>query len=400
MNNNVTFFASGSNHSGEIHALSLVPGANCGVVAEYVYAPKYPMARAELARFAQTGRKVFIDSGAFAEVKFNVPERQGENKGQLPRPELPIGCPFIVKPLTDKHWKKCFAVYADQALVHGANVFVVAPDCVAHQTESLERLTKYAAEMQHIKSLGATVLVPIQKGELSMGEFHKRASAILGFDFRPSIPMKKDATKLNELAQFCRDVNPASIHLLGIAPDTEEGQAAIATVLNIAPGCDVSCDACLIKRWVGKANGKVDPETGVKQPRKLTQLNDTFTEVLALDEEGTGEIEVHVRKLMALFNAACGYWMDLGLTGEQVPTVQLPDDITADCAEQPWLTSFVMAVYAQDGGEDGPNARQGTLNCLTLATLAMNQELETAEAREAELLDIEAERHAYLCAAE
>jgi len=305
----VTFFASGSNHSGEIRALALIPGAHVGVVAECV-TDACPLARAELDRFALTGRRVFIDSGAFSEIKFG-----------------PTG-PVVVKPLTDEHWLKVFGVYAEQALMHGSNCYVVAPDMVAFQAESLERLATYADDVRGIAALGATVLVPIQKGKLSMAEFYRQAFAILnagdpdgGVEFRPAIPMKKDATSLADLAEFCRTIQPAAIHLLGIAPDTKQGRAAIQCVRDNAPACEISCDACLIKRWVGKSNGRKG------QPRRLTELSDRHAAKLALDLEAVGPHEVHVRKVLSLFLAASSYWTDLGLAPvPEYASVDAPED--------------------------------------------------------------------------
>jgi hypothetical protein len=303
----VTFFASGSNHSGEIKALSLVPGANVGVVAGLV-GEAHHHARVALTRF-DSGGKIFIDSGAFGEVAFG-----------------PAG-PRVVKPMTDRDWQEIFKVYAEQARAHGRDCYVVAPDKVGFQKESLERLEKYAEHVREIMLLGATVLVPLQKGELSMAECYRRAEDILNagdpekdMTFRPSIAMKKDATNLKDLAAFCKEIKPASIHLLGIAPDTDRGRAAIQCVHENAPGCDVSCDACLIRRWVGKGNG---PNGG---PRRMTALNDAHTAKLALDPEPLGEHEVHVRKLLNLFLAASTYWTDLGLA-------DTPDAETEDSPE-------------------------------------------------------------------
>lgn len=298
----VVFFASGSNHSGEIRALSLVPGANVGVVAEYVDR-KHEAAYEELERFVETGRKVFVDSGAFAEVEF------------------PCGVPTIVKPLGDAHWQRVFQVYRDVALTHGENAYVVAPDCVAHQERSLERLSQYAAQMRDIYDLCATVLVPLQKGALSLTEYQTKAAAILGFEFTPSIPMKKDATKPAELLAFVAEARPASIHLLGLGVDTLKAQRLFKAIREIVPACRISCDACLLMRWVGKFNG---PGGG---PRRYTALNDAHTDRLALDPGAAGDHEVHVRKALNFFCAAQSFWTDLGLA--DVPTykdVAIPED--------------------------------------------------------------------------
>lgn len=349
----VTFFASGSNHSGEIRALSLIDGAHVGVVAGRVAPRRYPAAWAELERFVETGRKVFIDSGAFGEVTF------------------PGGKPTITKPLSDADWREIFHVYAEAALTHGENAYVVAPDCVAHQTESLSRLAHYADEVRDIHGLGATILVPIQKGALSMAAFYDAARRLLngaplagetaegfynGVDFTPSIPMKKDATTLGELQAFVEAVRPASIHLLGLAPDTDEGQAAIGTVLAIVPACRVSCDACLIMRWVGKSNG---PGGGT---RRLTSMNELHAAKLALDPEGLDDAwtidgkhkrglgrklnETHVRKLISFFLSARCFWTDLGLAEPTLPEhVDAPEGELE--ATEPYLLPLALAVWGR-----------------------------------------------------
>ncbi len=57
------------------------------------------------------------------------------------------------------------------------------------------------------------------------------------------------------------------------------------------------------------------------------------------------------------------------------PTVELPADVAADCAAEPWLLRFALAVYSQDGGE-GSGARTAPFDCLHLITLATNQALD------------------------
>lgn len=353
--NRVTFFASGSNHSGEIRAVSLIDGGNVGVCADRVHPAKYAAAFDALERFVECGRRVFIDSGAFAEVTF------------------PGGVPTITKPLGDAHWRLVFDVYARLAQVHREDCYVVAPDCVAHQPESLARLQRYVEEIRDVAAFDATILVPIQKGALSMPEFYRRAAWILngasadadvvsalspdasaaecfafgGVDFTPAIPMKKDATTVAELASFVRDVRPSSIHLLGMAPDTEAGQEAIRTVLAIVPSCRISCDACLIMRWVGETNGRGGG------PRRVTALNHLHAAKLAVDTDALGEIkwrkrnEVHVRKLLSFFLAANAFWTDNGLADIVIPDrLALPDGFTLDGLEWAYLP-LVVALYGR-----------------------------------------------------
>lgn len=395
----VTFFASGSNHSGEIRALSYVDGANVGVVADRTVSTGYPTAWAELVRFVNTGRKLFVDSGAFTEVKFNVPPK---GQTRLPRPALPFGVPFIDKPLDDiaarhptakkgarvkrGHWDTVFRMYREAAAVYGANAYVVAPDCVAHQPESLARLERYASDVGDVWRAGATVLLPVQKGELSMLEFWQRALRALRLDAAsivPAIPMAKDATSYEDLLSFVAAVRPSRIHLLGIAPDAKDDKftAALKCIRAImGDACAVSCDACLVMRWVGKANGPGG------RPRRLTEQSDFWQEILTLDPEALGATEkerdlyeTHVRKLYSMYQAASTYWTRLGLA--EVSThadVELPDDIAGDVREEPWLAPLVRALYAQEARlpTSGPSGRGcgETTYALTLATLVLNRD--------------------------
>jgi hypothetical protein len=317
----IVFFASGSNHSGEIRALSLVPGANVGVVAARIDPAGPAAVRAssiELDRFSyETGRSVFVDSGAFEEVTF------------------PGGVPTISKPLSAAHWDRVFRVYENIALHAGPRAFLVAPDCVAHQAESLERLERYSERLEILYEMEATILVPVQKGELSMADFWGRAVDAIGLpgdELVPAIPMKKDATSLEDLRAFLLAVRPSAVHLLGIAPDTERGRAAIELVRSIVPSARISCDACLAKRLVGRTNGRNGG------PRVYTELSDLFAAKLASTVEAKEDLaeiiadnEVHLRKALAFFFAVRRFWIDLGLAHEPLPAVlDLPGDVAAE----------------------------------------------------------------------
>lgn len=288
----VTFFASGSNHSGEIAALNLIDGGNIGTVAKRLTgSATYDAAMRELSKFEGL---VFIDSGAFEEVKF------------------PGGVPTIVKPLGNKHWDMVFDVYAKVARMHQGRAFLVAPDCIAHQELSLQRLAKYSERCIDLWEEGANVLVPLQKGALSLAEYEAQAKEILdGISFIPSIPMKKDATSLEELMDFVRTRRPSHIHLLGCAPDSKAGKAAIAAVLAELPHCEVFCDACLLGRWTPKSGGKYPGKL-----RKMAYLQQMHLAKLAECEDGReleGHNEVHVRKLLNFWMAARQFWTRLDI---------------------------------------------------------------------------------------
>ena len=190
------YFASGSNRPGEIAALSKV-GADVGVAAPELS----PAGEAELHKLAGTDVLVFVDSGAFSEVKFN-PSR---------------GAFDVVKEITDSDWRARLALYRRLAVSLGSSLFCVAPDQVGSQAVTLERLETYAGEIRELHELGARVMVAVQKGALSQAAFARRVDEILGFStWVAALPCKKAATTADEVARFVADRRPAHIHLLGL----------------------------------------------------------------------------------------------------------------------------------------------------------------------------------------
>jgi hypothetical protein len=254
MTTTIEYFASGSNHAGEIRGLAEV-GHHIGLVADRVG----HLELAELDRLAGSDVRVFVDSGAFSEVDF------------------PGGVPTIVKPITDEMWRRRLATYATMAMTLGPQLCVVAPDCVAHQDITLERLERYAAAVELVAELGAQILVPIQKGAMSMGDFARRVETILDCDWTPSVPMKKDATTAAELEAFVADYRPARVHLLGLGPKAKRDGYAVA-LAAVARGCStttVQSDSNLLKSLMGRTNG---PGGG---PRIGTRMLDQAREDLA-----------------------------------------------------------------------------------------------------------------------
>jgi len=266
------YFASGSNHEGEIRGFHRL-GINPGVAADRLNDRNVH----ELKQLAGTGRKVFVDSGAFGEIDFNVPK-----KGQKgpPRPDLPIGAPFVVKPITDDEWQKRLGRYHELAQVLGGQMYAVAPDKVAHQSETLERLARYAPQVREIAKLGAHVMVPMQKGQLAMPDFAQVAAKRLGM--KPdaliwAIPMKKDATTLDELEDFVREAKPGRVHLLGVGPDSKAYPAIRAMFDRVAPGTALTLDSVKITAAVGRDGTTPD---GKPKARALTAAQDRVREAI------------------------------------------------------------------------------------------------------------------------
>lgn len=243
------YFASGSNRAPEVRGL-VMSGMNVGVSAPEIG----PSTEAELATLAGGPTQVFIDSGAFGEIDFKN------------------GPPKVKKLITEVEWGKRLAKYKRLATVLGSQLYCVAPDMVAFQKETLERLTKYAPVMKELMELGANVIVPVQKGELSMAEFAERAAAILGTEeVIWGIPSKKDATSIEDVTEFATHLwlkaKPTRVHLLGLGPQGKRYMAVYNAVVLNSPWTTVFSDSVRIAAMAG--NGTVRKD-GTRKPRVLT----------------------------------------------------------------------------------------------------------------------------------
>ena len=185
-----------------------------------------------------------MDSGAFGEVDRNL---------------------NVVKPMTHLKWRDILDLYLRLSRVLRDRLTIVAPDKVSDQVETLSRMSAYAEDMYECVSLSSRVLVPIQKGAFSMSEFYTHALEVLGADdplYVPAIPMKKDATTLNDLARFVRDAKPHEMHLLGIGP----GNNKFGEIVRICGDIPFTCDSNVLTAAVGRARGG--------KPRRLTAACD------------------------------------------------------------------------------------------------------------------------------
>lgn len=228
------YFPSGSHHPGEIRGFADA-GWNVGFSVNHLTEP----AIREVAKLHGRGTKVFADSGAFSEVSFAG------------------GTPKVVQPITDEEWRRRLGIYARIAWHIGPQAYVVAPDMVGHQPETLDRLRRYAREMQDIRELGANILVPLQKGEMNLAEFDDAATRAIGFsDYIRAIPMKKDATSIAELEAYVREKRPPRIHLLGIGVDSPRAPAVSAMLARVSPGTEVFLDSVKIRAHVGRPEGR------------------------------------------------------------------------------------------------------------------------------------------------
>lgn len=246
------YYASGANRPADIRGFAAV-GHAIGVAVPELS----PAAIAELEALAGRGVPVFVDSGAFSEVRF------GDHG------------PEIVKPITDERWAAIVSLYQRLGRALGSSLSVVAPDCIGNQTETLRRLALHAPALRELHESGVRVLVPIQKGALSQADFDAECSAVLGFgDYVRALPCKKGATTLDELEAFVADVRPRRLHLLGMGIKNRNMKKARAAVARRSPLTELTCDSNWIAANVGRG----------KRPRLLTRCRDIAARMVAAGE--------------------------------------------------------------------------------------------------------------------
>lgn len=201
--------------------------------------------------------RVFVDSGAFSEV-----DRTG----------------VVVAPIDDDAWvERVRVVHVLSAALgppspvgdYGPRLYVVAPDRVADQGETLRRLALHAEAMRACRALGAQVVVPIQRGTLTAAAFDLACGEALGFDdFVRGIPGNKAAMPPVELEAFLRARRPRAVHLLGVGPRGASYEPLTALVRRVVGGAAVSCDSNALAANAGRTNGRGGG------PRQLTARQD------------------------------------------------------------------------------------------------------------------------------
>lgn len=262
------YFASGSNRIGEIRGLAAA-GRALGVAANEVS----PEAERELVKLKGKNIAVFVDSGAFGEVKINAPDK----RGVLPFPGYSPFSFVPTKPITHEKWLKVLALYERLGRALGPFLYVVAPDQVGNQVKTARRLEKYAPQVRKLHAMGVNVIVPIQKGPLSATAFDRKIEKILGFaDYVRGIPSKKKATSVAELRAFITYLRSRfetpRIHLLGKGlPYLKPREKAAYEAALV--GCSVTADSVRIVAICGKGRALHSAKLQLRKERKIEAGN-------------------------------------------------------------------------------------------------------------------------------
>jgi hypothetical protein len=271
----VASFASGSNCAGDIRGFAAA-GHDVGVA----FPNLTERSIVELEALAGSDIQVFVDSGAFSEVAF------GANG------------PEVVKPLTDDYFTRCLDTYERLARALGDQLHVVAPDMVGFQTETLDRLGRFADRVADIAALGARVLVPIQRGALSQAEFYGCVSELLGdTPFVPALPCKKAATSVDEAGEFAAAVQPRQLHLLGLGAGGKQIAAYLGAVADAAPSCLVQIDSCVIRSMVGRTGAA--KRFGTNGVRRMTHALDVVRDLIGNGPDATDRKTLQIALALA-----------------------------------------------------------------------------------------------------
>jgi len=280
-------FWSGVNSVGDFRGI-VSSARNAGITASLI--PTSLMV--ELGEWSfNGGPRLFVDSGAFSEVEF------GDNG------------PVVVDEITDDQWRARLAIYTQLATLYGPRILVVAPDRVGCQTTTLARLAQYGSQIAACAALRANIIVPIQKGAAPMSEMWRRACEILNLRTSPiaGIPMKKDATSLDDLAELL-DAMPwyePRLHLLGIGPKSERFATVIECIKARRPNATITSDSVVLRSSVGR------PKTKRKKtpPRAITRYQDAARDLgmttsvdrktYAIQRQGQDEYEAELDAALA-----------------------------------------------------------------------------------------------------
>lgn len=192
-----------------------------------------------LLALAGSALPVFVDTGAFSEVELG-----------------PLGW-TVVAPIDDVGWRERLAVMRRIATALGPQAYLVAPDRVGDQAETLARLRRHADDLRDFRALGSRIIVPLQRGELTPRAFDTEAGRALGFgDFVRGVPANKAPMPTGEFDDFLRAVRPPAVHLLGMGPKSPRFPKMVDVLRRLVPSAEVSSDSNLLSANVGLTNGR------------------------------------------------------------------------------------------------------------------------------------------------
>lgn len=207
-------FRSGMSRSKDFWAAADA-GVPVGVVAGEL---GFAMRLIGIPRFLRDGGHLFIDSGAFAELRTGIaPDFENVLSLYESICEAAEGCSFSLSQL-----------------------YVVAPDKVGDQLATLERLRSYATRLRAMMDAGCMVIVPIQRGAMPAAAMLDQVAAILGSRrFVAGIPSNKEALSIEE----CATLKHRRFHILGRVQLNHDQAARMDALATLNPTAAITADA-------------------------------------------------------------------------------------------------------------------------------------------------------------
>ncbi len=218
----VIAYRSGSSNKTDILGY-MQAGAPIGVCVMDAFAP----VRKLVARYASDGGKVFVDSGAFRVFMAGL-----NNPG--------------VKPIDfDVVFSRYREILSDCDCPK--NLLLVAPDAVGDQEQSYRLLLRYFDAVKSMIDSGAQLMIPMQKGTLSISEHYQRCVDLFGESFVVGLPSNAEALSREEVFSFLQTSTPSHVHFLGCSETMLVNEARFKS-----PDTLFTCDATQFRKHLGK----------------------------------------------------------------------------------------------------------------------------------------------------
>lgn len=255
-----TYYASGSNHPGEIRGFADL-GHPIGVSA-------LQLSERALRLLERVDVPLFVDSGAF-----------GERAGRVFDPRT---------------WERVLAVY-DRLARPG--VRVVAPDKVGDQIETLARLRRHRWRLLWMRASGAELIVPLQRGAMDLLQLYDQAVALLGDDdFVVGLPGNKAALDEDDLLPLLRARRPRALHVLGMGPANQRAPGFTSFLAQHAPGATISMDSNLRLAHLGEGRRLTEAENAAREQLLEAERHGhprlvDYTDAIAFPNDWTSQAE-------------------------------------------------------------------------------------------------------------
>ncbi|MEH6454715.1 MAG: hypothetical protein V7749_00205 [Cocleimonas sp.] len=132
-----------------------------------------------------------------------------------------------------------------------SNIIFVCPDVVGQQSTSMALINTFLAEITDLLQAGANMLIPLQKGTLSISQCYHDALSLIPSIYQPQLiiglPSNAAALSVEEVISFLKTDTPPKVHFLGASEDQ-----LVHRSLHASPNTQLSNDATRIRKWVGK----------------------------------------------------------------------------------------------------------------------------------------------------